>query len=270
MAAKKTVTAPAASKQGVNKWDEEMAEFAKAAAETEANAGGGNFISTRGGHFTIGGNEVPGDVMNVVIVDHVLENCFYKGKYDAKNPTSPVCYAFGRKEEDMKPHAASSEPQCASCKDCEWNKFGSADTGRGKACKNTRRLGLITEDDLDDVENAVPAILKVPPTSIKKWGGYVKNLEAVEHRPPFMMVTQVSIKQNDDTQFELGFKAVSKVDGEHYENLKAKRTLVENDLTQPYAPPSDEALQSSARSKAKFSAPAKKAAAPAAKSKACR
>lgn len=272
MATKKAAAAATSTtKQGVNKWDAEMAEFAKQAAETEANVGGGNFISTRGGKFTIDGNEVPGDKMNVIVVDHVLENCYYKGKFDAKNPTSPICYAFGRKDEDMKPHPSSSEPQCSSCKDCPWNKFGSSDTGRGKACKNTRRLGLITEDDLEDVENSIAHILKVPPTSLKKWGGYVKNLESSLHKPPFMIVSEITIRPDEDNQFELGFKVKSEVDGDQYPELKAKRPSVEVDLMQPYAPPSDEAPKSSARSKAKFSGPAKGAtsrAAASAKSKA--
>ena len=33
------------------------------------------------------------------------------------------------------------------------NEFGSAERGKGKACANTRRLALITEDMLEDMES---------------------------------------------------------------------------------------------------------------------
>ena len=159
-------------------YDAELAKFAKAADATEAHVGGGGqFIKTRGGVLEFQGAEVPGNAMNVVVTDHVLENNFYGDKYDPDNPQPPICYAFGRTDKEMVPHEEAADPQADSCAECPWNKFGSADKGRGKACKNQRRLALIPEDGLGDLENAETAYLKIPVTSGKAWAGYVRSLD---------------------------------------------------------------------------------------------
>ena len=244
-ATKKTGTA-------VAKWDEELAALAQKAKELEDSVGGGNFISTKGGRLTYQGAEIPGNSMNVIIVDHILENHIYEGRFDPDTPQSPICFAFGEDEDDMEPHEKSESPQHESCKGCPFNEWGSADQGRGKACKNIRRLAVIPEDGLEDIESAELAMIKVPVTSVKGWAGYVRQIADTLGRPPLGVVTEVSLVPDSKTQFKMNFKLVEKIDdGEVIQALLAKRKQAETDLRTPYAPtPEEEAPPARGRGKA--------------------
>jgi hypothetical protein len=227
------------------KWDEQLAALAERAAKQEAHVGGGGtFIKTRGGVLVYDGAEVPGNKMNVVIIDSVLENAFYDGKFDPDSPAPPVCYAFGAEARDMAPHAESTEPQSASCAECPHNKWASADQGRGKACKNIHRLALIPEDALesaDAIEDAELAFIKVPVTSGKAYAGYVRQLKDNFMRPPLAFVTELSLVRDAETQFKMQFKLVEQIeDGDLIGALLAKAEKAAGELEQPYTPADEE------------------------------
>jgi hypothetical protein len=236
------MVAPKKTKMGVNKWDEELARQAQMAASIEESViVGGNFVSTRGGRLSFNGGEVPGNKLNVIILDHILENHYYTGRFDPDTPQSPVCFAFGRTEVEMAPHEKATEPQAEACKGCPLNEFGSADTGKGKACKNIRRLALIPEDAIEDLEGVQVAYFKVPVTSVKAWAGYIQQLANVLRRPPFAVVTEISIVPDAKTQFKVQFKLVSQIDdGDHLAALLAKKNEMAETIAFPYAPPSEE------------------------------
>lgn len=90
------------------------------------------------------------------------------------------------------------------------NKFGTAARGRGKACGNIRRLGLILLDDINNVADAEILYLKVPVTSVGAWAQHVTKLAAME-LPPLGVVTRIEIAPDAKTQFRLGFAAVERV-----------------------------------------------------------
>ena len=222
--------------QAITKYDAEMAKYAQMAKDTEKNVGGGNFISLRGGHMAYKGAQVPGDKMNVIVIDHILENDFYDGAYDPDNPKAPDCYAFGRDDDEMAPHENSAVPQSEACAGCEQNEFGTGGvSGRGKACKNSRRLALITEGDMEDVENAEIAYLKIPVTSVRAWAGYVRQCADVLNKPPFAVVTQIEVVPDAKSQFKLEFTMQQEIeDGEALGALLTVREKVEKEIAFPY------------------------------------
>lgn len=224
-------------KAQVNKYEDELAKFAVQAAAQEV-VGGSNFISTRGGRLSFGGNQVPGDKMNVVVVASVAENHYYTDRFDAENPASPKCFAFSEDGgPDMAPHDMSEIKQHETCLGCPQNEWGTADTGRGKACKNIRRLGIITEDGLEDVSGAELAVLKIPVTSVKEWGAYVNLIANTLKRPPFAVVTEISIVPDPKTQFKLKFKLVGQIqDNDCLQQLMERRPTVLAELARPYQP----------------------------------
>lgn len=233
--AKKTTT----KKPGTDiaRYDEELAKLAELSSGIEASVGlGGNYIKTRGGQLEYNGGIVPGNKMNVIILDHVLENAFYPERFDADSPQSPTCFAIGRDDDEMAPHEESEDPQHDACKSCPMNQFGSADTGRGKACKNTRRLALLPEDALEEgIEDAEVAFIKVPVTSIKNWAGYVRQLKDTLRKPPLGVVTELSLSPDPKTQFKMNFKLIGTIDdGEAIGELIEKRKTVDGALTAPY------------------------------------
>lgn len=227
---------PATTKAVAN-WDERLAGYATEVAATEQGGGGGKFISTKSGQLSYGGNVMPENKMTVVVLDHIMENHRYTERFNSEQPTSPVCFAFGRSEDTMVPHENSTEPGCDQCKGCPLNEWGSADVGKGKACKNTRRLAVLTEDGLEDIENAEVAYLKIPVTSVKNWSGYVQAVANNLKRPPFGVVTEVSLVPDPNTQFRMQFKLVEAIeDSEALEALIARRALVANEIDFPYQP----------------------------------
>ena len=212
-------------------WDQELADEAKKAAGQEAGGGGGSFIGTRGGILTVDSTPVPGNTLAAVILDSVMLNTFYEGAYDPDNPQPPVCYAFGRKDDEMGPHDKCSSKQHEQCKGCPNNEFGSAIRfngkgqqveGKGKACKNTRRLAVIPagtfgKDGSFEAYNkpsafseAEPLFLSVPPTSIKGYAGFVTRLAASANRPPWAVFTKIGIVADPKSQFKLTFEPLAK------------------------------------------------------------
>lgn len=230
--------AKAASKTtALTKYDAELAKYAQTALDTEKNVGGGNFISLSQGRMKYKGAEIPGNKMNVIIIDHILENDFYKSKYDPGNATPPECYAFGRNEEEMAPHENSSEPQAESCLGCPNNEFGTGGiSGKGKACGNRRRLALVTENDMGEVESAEIAYLRLPVTSVRAWAGYVRQCVDVLNKPPFAVVTEIKVVPDYKDQFKVQFTLVQEIeDGEALGALLALREKVEKEISFPYA-----------------------------------
>lgn len=246
-------------KNQVNKWDAQLAALAQTSAVAEESAlGGGAFVSTKGGRLSFGGAPVPGDKMNVVVLDSVLENHYYDVAFDPDNPASPVCFAFGRDEKTICPHDGAPEPQHTQCKGCPLNEFGTDERGKGKACANVRRLALIPESGLEDIEGADVAYLKVPVMSVKNWAGYVTQLATTLKRPPFAVVTEVSVVPDDKSQFRVQFKFVREItDSQELGELIAKNEVVQGQIGFPYQAVESEEVKKPQRG-TKKAEPAKK------------
>lgn len=243
----------------MQKWDEKLAAMAQMAAGIEDSVNlGGNYISLKGGQLSYNGGIIPGNKMNVIVLDHILENLYYVDRYDPDNPQPPAAYALGRDEEELRWHEDSIEPYAGElCKDSDINQWGSADQGRGKACKNVRRLALITEDSLDKVAEADVAMLRIPVTSVKAWAGYVRSLADQLKRPPLGVVTEISITPDPKTQFKLHFKLIGTIDdGDTIGELIEKRDSVEQMLFAPYVMAEAEAAPAPTRGRARGAAPA--------------
>lgn len=226
----------------VRNWQAELAAETQAAKNTEDSAaGGGSWISLKGGRITIDGAEAVGNQIEVVVVDHVLENQYYDKDYDPNVPASPVCYAFGRLSDDLAPHADCPEPQADACKGCPMSEWSSAAKGKGKACKEVRRLAVISADEINDIAGAEVRFLKVPVMSCKNWTGYVRHCADVLHLPPLGVVTQISTVPDTKSQFRVQFKFVEKVPEQHLGELLDKKKQIQPDLTRGYpvveAPP---------------------------------
>ena len=225
---------PAATK-AVATWNDRLAKYAEDVASTEKS--GGRFVSVRNGVLTFGGNAVPGNKMTVVVLDHIRENHLYTEKFTPESPVSPACFAFGRSDDDMAPHENSSQPQSNACLGCPANEWGSADQGKGKACKNIRRLSLITEDGMEDIDSAEIAYLKIPVTSVKFWAGYVQQLKNQLQRPPFAVVTEIGVVPDANSQFRITFELVQAIEDEAVlDALIKRREAGEEDLKFPYEP----------------------------------
>lgn len=215
--------------KAVATWDEELARQAEIAASMEESSGGGQFFSLKSGILSWNDAPLPGNQMVVIILDSVLENVYYGTEYDPDNPAGPECFAFGRSEKEMEPHIIVKEAgQAVSdvCAGCEMNEFGSADRGRGKACRNTRRLAMIPAgtfnnqgklelfDEDEHYESTTIGFMKLPVTSVRGYANFVKQIASTLKRPPFGVVTKVSVAPDAKSQFRVLFEPMGQVPDE--------------------------------------------------------
>lgn len=207
-----TIENEAETTTAVANWSDRLAKFAVEA--TAAEVVSGSFISSRGGIIQYQGKPVAGNKLDVIILDAVNENALYADDYDPDNPASPVCFSFSRGNEEQVPHEASTNKQHDTCKGCPQNEFGSAARGKGKACKNIRRLAMISASPLtaEAVQTSEIAFMKLPVTSVGNWGTYVNTLATVHKRPPFAMVTTISAQPDPKTQYKVTFAPSAKID----------------------------------------------------------
>ena len=215
-------------------WAADLAAFA---SETTANlpGGPGDYIGTSGGILSYKGVPIPGNEFEVIILDWTNANLRYEGVYDAANPASPVCYAFGTDKTGMKPHADSPTPQCSDCKSCPLNQFGSADVGKGKACQNTLRLALVPVGALENLLEEEVAYMKIPVTSVKNFTTLATIYAQTLKRPPFAMSTFV--KGEPGSPMHLLFRAGSPVPDDKIGVILEKRQMIDVAIPFPYVEP---------------------------------
>lgn len=215
-------------------WESELAALAVQTAETEKPSS--NWISFKSGQLSINGNAVKGNKVECVVIHSIHENQLYKDKYDPNNPSPPICYAFADNDDDLKPHPDSTTPQAASCAECPNNVWGSdPGGGKGKACKNVRRLGIMDKNDLTNIEKAEVYLAKLPVTSVKNWGTYASQIANVLKLPPLAVITEMSTAPDAKTQFQVNFQLVDKVESsDMIQALLKKRHDVMPLIYQPY------------------------------------
>ena len=90
----------------------------------------GNFLSLRGGVISLGGRTLS-NPLPIVVLAFDFERVYYSQAYQPDVMTAPDCYSF----DGVKPHDQARVPQSDKCVGCRYNDFGSAQNGKGKACK---------------------------------------------------------------------------------------------------------------------------------------
>lgn len=178
-------------------------ELKRLAVDESANvpAAGGSFISTKGRRFTFQDEVLP-DPMTVIVVDHALSNSFYADGYEEGNPQPPDCWSIGKTEKELAPLAELPGRVHATCVGCPNNEFGSAERGKGKACKNGRILAVLIVDGQKKVtakliEDAEVAYLRLSPTAMKPFNGYLRRVTGTLSKPLFTVVTQMTFDRSD-------------------------------------------------------------------------
>jgi hypothetical protein len=246
MATKKTSTSTA-----IAKWDEELARQAEIAAKVEESTATGQFYGLASGILTYNDAPLPNNEMAVVILDGILENVYYEGEYDPSNPAPPTCFAFGREEKIMAPHKlvveAGNSMAGASglCHGCEMNEWASADRGRGKACRNTRRIAMIQAgtfdggrfkqiSDVDHFDKAMIGYMKIPVTSVKGYAAFVKQITGALKRPPHGIFTRVSVHPDPKNQFRVQFEPIAQIPNDYMEVIMKRHEEAKASIDFPY------------------------------------
>lgn len=228
-------------------WQEEMARQAKAVSRAFRPSTAQ--ISTKSGMMRYMGQPVPNNQLDVIVLGAIFENNYFEGKYDPMNPRNPVCFAFGRVQEDgSKPEMlpppevvkkeegkgyARQDERCDLCPWSKWNSDPNSMTGKGKRCKEFYKLGLIPRvaGGTDEM-----AILRIPVTSRKNFDVYVNGVAASSGRPLWGVLTRISIAPHPKNQFEIKFEFRENLTDEELGKIFPKIEGAYEALMEPYDP----------------------------------
>lgn len=220
-------------------------ELAKEIAEIQKRiaAPTGDRIRTNGSKNFILPDGSEGTTLTCVIVDFVSTNLYYDSPFQKDTPGAPACFAIGLEPSTLAPSDRSPVKQAETCAPCVQNQFGSALTGKGKACRNTRQLAIMAATTEPSAVNDTPGpvwLLSVPPTSLKAFDSYVTKLR-LNKTVPSAVVTEISMDPAI-TYTNLEFTAVRALAPEELPMFYGKkseakdRLLTEPDVSQ-YQPP---------------------------------
>lgn len=221
----------AGSSRALVNWKDRMIAIKQVAQEAEKPQGG--FISFKGGRMSYGDEILPGDKMNMIIIDYRFENDLYKGKYVAGVNRSPDCYAITAPGQVMTPYylvdeagepmAPAEDPQAKECDGCPMNDWGSVhlidptSTSKGKACKTSRRIMAIAADDATTPEKIAKAqvVTFIPPaTSVDGFQTMMNQVTKALDTAHFGAVVEVSVKPHDKFLFMVHFKVLQQITNE--------------------------------------------------------
>nr|WP_182428247.1 hypothetical protein [Clostridium sp. OF09-10] len=135
--------------------------------------------------------EVMKEVTGVIIFTHRM-NAYWAQKYgeagdDGNINKNPDCSSM-----DGKQGMCRETGEIRTCDNCPYNQFGS--DGKGKACKNMRRLYIMMSGRPDIY------LLTVPPTSIKDVNKALKKIMGQQHIPYSRMIVtfKLNVAENAD------------------------------------------------------------------------
>lgn len=228
-------------------WEMELAQAAK--DETAVETTDMQAFSIRAGVLSYNGQPMPENKMNVIVVSSAFEKSMFISKFDPNNITPPLCFALSPDGDEMEPHENSFMKQgnedkdsesfgkCHGCPQLEWGSDPGSPSGRGKMCKETRRLGLLSYDALaDGVEKANAAMIRIPVTSVANWASYVHLLSATLKRPAWSVITEISVHPHVKNQMEVKFTPIGPInDVRILKALQDMRGRVQTNVMNPYA-----------------------------------
>jgi hypothetical protein len=168
----------------------------------------GYMVGVKGKVFTLpNGSSDPGP-LTCVILDWITANTWFEGIYNPKNIQPPACYALSAKPAEAAPSKNAPNPQSDSCIGCSKNEWGSdPQGGKGKACKNTRKLLIVPAGSPPGTQGWV---ISVSPTGLKHFDKYVASLGTADVHP--IQVTTDIYFEESEAYPSLRFKLVEKHD----------------------------------------------------------
>lgn len=212
---KKTTKKTASKKPGkqmatMAAYEKQFEQEAQADVDRTGGLGEGNKVSIAGGSFTFQGQDM-GETLEVVVVNFCSKNEKWDARYDKDDLNSPACAAIGMEDnEKLTPSEDSPVLYSESCGDCEHNEWESAETGKGKACNQKKRLVLVSADGIMDDEPELVE-LEVPPGSTKNFKKYLKGLAKKIKRPLHGIKTEISFDSEFDYEV-LSFKSLDRIE----------------------------------------------------------
>ena len=106
------------------------------------------------------------------------QNAYFEDEYNGQ-AQPPACSSMDGKLGIGCPGGA--------CANCPLNKYGSADDGKGKKCKNLRRIYILRSGEI------LPLLVTLPPTSIRNFSDYISKRIVTKGMKACDVVTKMTL-----------------------------------------------------------------------------
>jgi hypothetical protein len=236
-------------------WQTQMEAAAKATRALERPISA--VISLRAGIMNYSGTPIPGNKIPAVIVAYAFERAYYASAWDPNVIVSPDCFALSLDGLDMVPHDMSSKKQHTDCTTCpmnQWQDNPKKPGKRHKLCKEKRRLVIMPGSEVKDggIAKAELATMTLPVTSLKNWANYINMSSTAYSRPPWGLLTEISVVPHMQNQFEVKFEVVGQVNEKYLGDVSAKIEEAQTLALTPYERSPEPAAPKSPEGKKKY------------------
>ena len=217
-------------------WEQELANEATNEASKETL--GVPRITHKGGILKYNEKKVPNNEILVATIDYAHTKAYYEDEFEEGKPQTPVCYASGKDEATLVPHVQAPKKQSDTCSTCPHNQFGTALKGRGKRCKDERRLMVVapTNNEVETLQKVDVAQISVPPDSLKFFAKYLKS-DALNELTPLGIrgvITKIKPEPSESGGHNITFEAMEALPKKAVQALIARRPSVQDALLGPY------------------------------------
>jgi hypothetical protein len=124
----------------------------------------------------------------------VISKIYYAGGYVDGSEARPNCWSTNGVTPD-----ANSEKIHSNCGTCPMNQWGAriTESGKqGKACTDSKRIAVVTLDDIDNEIMGGPMLLRVPAASLKDLKSYGEKLSSIQY-PYYAVGTRIAFDVNE-------------------------------------------------------------------------
>jgi hypothetical protein len=200
-----------------------------------------SFISFKGGQISIDGKIVPGAKTDVVLLAFMGERTYFEGAFDPDAKQLPLCYSyFDLGEADAVPHKAATEPQSKTCDGCPHNAWGSANVGKGKACRESIRVALVPA--VKDLAKAQVWHARIPITSVPAFKSYVGDILSAG-KPVWSVISELSVTPDAKCFFKVNWDMKRSITQPESAVLLPKAQSAGRDIAFEYPKPDAEEKQ---------------------------
>lgn len=224
----------------VGGWRERAAKSIAAGKQASAKLPqqSGNFISFRGGAPSLGGATLQ-NPLPLVILSYDAERAYYSKPYQPDVMATPDCYSY----DGVTPHEKAKVSQSDKCATCRFNEFGSAQNGKGKACKEGAKFAAIHADALESPEKIAAAQIIAGRLSVLNSKGFRTYTGFFEEsdQPIWASVTKLIVTPDSKSQYAVRFEnIVADLDDADLDAIAVRVDEADKLLATPY-PDLDEA-----------------------------
>ena len=200
MAGKKVATRRSANSKAMAQSVQERLAARVRTQQEHVEADTSNLIKVKRSGFEYQGLDL-GTEFECVILGSIFENVWYDREYDPddKEVHDPICFAFNSINAQLAPPSALKTAINKKCDGCPKNEFGSASRGKGKACRNYRRVAVVPWDSVEGKANTEEiGIIRIAPTGLQTYAKFVNKIVTMGGKDPVQFVTQFAIDQTQD------------------------------------------------------------------------